>query len=272
MKKNFCEISPLTYFLSRKKEIYKRKLKNFVQKDRFVNTFFTEKLSNIISSHSSTLLKVGKGVDPTTQYNKVNNINLAVQQINGLEIKPGEVFSFWQRVGNPSQRRGFKTGRVIIKGNLTTGVGGGLCNLANTINLLVLNSPLTITELHKHSDALFPDNGRRIPFGAGTSVSYNYIDYRFRNDTNQVFQIFVRSEGNVLYGELRSEQEFPFNFRLIEEEHYFKKVNNKYYRFSKVYREKLDRCTRELLSRELVWDNKSLVMFDYKFIPDELIR
>ncbi len=59
-------------------------------------------------------------------------------------------------------------------------MGGGLCNLANTINLLVLHSPLEITEFHTHSDALAPDDGERIPLKDGTCVGYNYIDYRFK--------------------------------------------------------------------------------------------
>ena len=59
-------------------------------------------------------------------------------------------------------------------------VWGGLCNLANTLNLLVMHSPLKVTELHTHSDALSPDHGTRVPFGTGTSVSYNYVDYRFK--------------------------------------------------------------------------------------------
>ena len=48
-----------------------------------------------------------------------------------------------------------------------------------------MHSPLKVTELHTHSDALSPDHGTRVPFGTGTSVSYNYVDYRFKNITNQ---------------------------------------------------------------------------------------
>lgn len=71
------------------------------------------------------------------------------------------------------------------------GLGGGLCNLGNTIHLLVLHSPLTVTEFHSHSDALAPDHGKRVPFSSGTSVSYNYIDYRFKNNTDQNVQLLL---------------------------------------------------------------------------------
>ena len=85
------------------------------------------------------------------------------------------------------------------------GVGGGLCNLANTLNLLVLHSPLEIIELHTHSDALDPSAERnRVPFSSGTSVSYNYIDYRFKNNTPHDMQILVWCENGELKAELRS--------------------------------------------------------------------
>ena len=46
-----------------------------------------------------------------------------------------------------------------------------------------------MTELWKHSDALAPDEGERHPFSTGTSVKYNNIDYRFRNDFHQDVQL-----------------------------------------------------------------------------------
>ena len=55
--------------------------------------------------------------------------------------------------------------------------------MANMIHWLVLHTPLTVTELHHHSDALFPDVKRRVPFGTGTSISYKALDYRFKNTT-----------------------------------------------------------------------------------------
>ena len=194
--------------------------------------------------------------------------------MNGLIICPGETFSFWRLVGKTSRRNGFAEGRVIINGKLVAGVGGGLCNLANTINLLVLNSPLTITEIHHHSDALAPDvDGVRVPYSAGTSVNYNHVDYRFRNDTRQPVQLCLWCEGDDLHAELRTQTAFPFTYRLIEEDHHFhQEADGKYYRVSKIYRETLRRDTGELVSRELCWDNHSEVMFDYSLIPPEQCR
>ena len=41
---------------------------------------------------------------------------------------------------------------------------------------------------------------------------------------------------------------------------------------SKIYRNKFDRKTNELLEKTLIWDNHSKVMYDFNLIPKELIR
>ena len=60
-------------------------------------------------------------------------------------------------------------------------------------------SPLTITEMHHHSDALAPDpDNKHVPYSAGTSVNYNFIDLRFRNDTDRPIQICTWCDGDNL--------------------------------------------------------------------------
>ena len=106
----------------------------------------------------------------------------------------------------------------------------------------------------------------------GTSVSYNYIDYRFKNNTDQNIQIVLWCDDEKLYGELRSEQEFPCSYDLIEENHHFEKENDKYYRVSKIYKNTIEKATGEIINKELIWDNHSLVMFDYNLIPKEELK
>lgn len=270
--KNFCDINPLFFAISTQKGIIQRNIKDFISNTKFAKTKRKEKLDNIISSYSSNLIKKGKGVDPVLQENKAVNIRLASSKINGIIIKPGEVFSFWRTIGKVNKRTGYKEGRVIKDNKLIPGTGGGLCNLANTINNLILNSPLEIVEFHKHSDALAPDNGKRIPLANGTSVSYNYIDYRFKNNTNQNIQLLLWCDDEKLYGELRSEKGFPWKYQLIEENHHFEKEGDKYYRVSQIYRDTIEKETGNIIKKELIWDNHSMVMFDYDLIPKELIK
>lgn len=270
--KLFCEINPTCYAISLQKEVLKRHIKDMTGNEKFAKTIQSKKLPNIVSSHSSNLIKRGKGIDITLQKNKAVNIKLSCEKINGIVIHPGEVFSFWKTVGKTTKRKGYKDGRVLVGNRIEPGIGGGLCNLGNTIHLLVLHSPLEVTEFHNHSDALAPDGEKRVPFSTGTCISYNNIDYRFKNNTDQDIQILVWCENEKLYAELRSEREFPWSYELVEENHHFKKENDKYYRISKIYKRVADKVTGEEISKELVLDNHSEVLFDYDLIPKELIK
>ena len=268
----FCEISPTTYKISLKKEILKRHIQNFKQGKKFSKTRKESLLSNVVSSHSIKLIKRGPGIDINLQKGKATNIQIAAQTLNHIIIKQGEEFSFWSLVGNTTKRKGYQEGRVIFNEEVVPGIGGGLCNLANLLHLLIVHSPMEITEFHAHSDALDPDKGERKPFANGTSVQYNNQDYRFKNNTDQVMQLRTWVDNEILFGELRSESQFPFTFQIIEEDHHFKKEGDHYYRNSMIYREKLDRKTEEILGKELILKNHSMVMYDPNLIPKEMIR
>ena len=271
-RKLFCDICPATYKISEQKEIFKRHLKNVFSGEKIAREISKEELPNIVKGHSSILIRNLHGVDIKLQENKITNIELACKKINGLIIHPGETFSYWCTLGPTKKKYGYKKGLVISKKGFTSGYGGGLCQMANMIHWLVLNSPLTVTELHHHSDALFPDDRRRVPFGTGTSVCYNNLDYRFKNNTDQDVQIVVWCENGELCGELRSEREYPYRYKLVEENHHYRKENDKYFRISQVYRIVIDRKTNEEVRKELILDNHSQVMYDYNLIPKEQIR
>ena len=268
----FCELSPTCYKISVAKEQLKRNIKNYLNKNILAKEHQKEELPNIVKSHTSIILRKLHNVDMQLQINKKTNLEIASKKINGIIIHPGEIFSFWYTVEEATRKYGYKEGLVITKTGFSHNIGGGLCQLANMIHYLVLNSPLEVVELHHHSDALFPDDRRRVPFGTGTSVFYNYLDYRFKNNTDQNIQLLVWVEDDVLCGELRSEKEFPYRYKLEEVDHHFKKEGKKYYRISKVYRITIDRKTNKEINKELILDNHSEVMYDYNLIPTSEIR
>ena len=268
----FCEISPFTYELSLKKEVLKRKIKDAFGKEKYAVDKREENLPYVLATHESCMVRKAPGIDRTLQENKAVNIDLASKTFDGLVIHPGETFSFWRNVGPTTAKRGYKDGRVIKDGKLIPGTGGGLCNLANTLHLLVLESPLTVTELHFHSDALAPDEGSRTPFSSGTSVGYNNVDFRFVNNTDQDFQIRSWCKGEMHFAQLRCEHDISVYYKLVEEDHHFSKEGEKFYRVSKIYRETYDKTSNELIEKKLIRDNHSEVMFDQSLIPIDQIR
>ncbi len=269
-RKLFCEICPLTYNISLFKEYLIHDIRDFFNRVKFSKNISSNKLPVAIKSHRSLILRELVGVDISLQKNKSINLALAGDRINGIIIKPGETFSFWKLIGKPTAKKGYKEGLSISNGNLGKSIGGGMCQLANLIHWLVLHSPMQIAEIHHHTDALFPDSNRRVPFGTGTGVFYKHIDYRFKNTTDQPMQILIWQNEGDLCGELRSIHKCDFSYRLIEENPGYIKENDKFFRVSQIYRLTYDN-NRKIINKELLINNHSKVMYDYSLIPKEEI-
>lgn len=76
---------------------------------------------------------------PASTPDRVHNIRLATQSINGTTVDVGEKFSFNQVVGKRTEQNGYKTAKVIVDGAYVDGVGGGVCQVSTTLyNALLL--------------------------------------------------------------------------------------------------------------------------------------
>lgn len=113
--------------------------------------------------------------------NKVHNLQLAARSIERIVILPGEVFSFWKTVGNPSEANGYKAGRNIVNSVLREATGGGLCQLSGIIYHTALLSGLAIVERYNHTIDIYAEEDRFTPLGADATVVYGYKDLRIRN-------------------------------------------------------------------------------------------
>ena len=259
----FCEICPFTYRLSMEKEILKRHLKDFLHKTRFARERTEDSLPVLVYQHKSLIRRRLGNVNMQLQENKATNLALAVTHIDGLLIRPGEVFSVWKLIGRTTKRKGYKEGLTIAKGQPSQGIGGGMCQLSNLIHWLVLHSDLTIIEHHHHDGLdLFPDFGRQIPFGTGTSISYNYIDYRVKNETANTYQLRLCTDDEYLCGELRAIEALPHTFHIHAENEHFSREDGTIYRNGQVYRDTIDRMTGQRLDSQLIRTNHAKVMYD----------
>jgi len=148
-----------------------------------------------------------------------------------------------------------------------------MCQFTNLIHWMILHSPLDICEHHHHNQIdLFPDYGRQVPFGTGTSIMYNYLDYQFMNNTKQQFQLITYITDEYLCGELRCEHELDISYHISEENCFFSKENSKYYRNNEIYRMTNNKKTGNIIKRECIIKNKSKVMYDKKFIDPEKLK
>jgi vancomycin resistance protein VanW len=109
---------------------------------------------------------------------------------------------------------------------------------------------------------LFPDYGRVVPFGTGTSILYNYKDYRFRNDTPYTFQLRIDMDDEYITGRLLCDRTLPQTFHIRAEDEFFSREGGAVYRNGKVYRQVVDVATGNTVERSLIKTNHARVLYD----------
>ncbi|MDJ1483413.1 VanW family protein [Cytophagaceae bacterium YF14B1] len=261
-KKLLSQYHPALYFLS----VWEKRIRRYIwwkcNKESYAFQKQNDKLPFRIKKHQSVLIRKLGDADLVLQYNKVENLKIAIQEINNILIKPGETFSFCNLVGIPTKRKGYKLGMELTFGEARAGIGGGLCQISNLLHWLVIHSPLLVTERYHHSFDPFPDHNRVLPFGSGATVFFNYRDYCFKNTTNATFQINLWLSEKCLEGELRCSKEFDFAYHVEEREHEFVKLNNQFYRKNEIWRNKIAKFkSGKVLETELVTKNFARVVY-----------
>lgn len=262
-RKLFCEISPFTYKISVYKCRILRIINDLISSDKFSYERKDEKLAYRIYSSNSLIRRKLGNVDAQLQENKAQNLAIAAPKVTGIIIKPGEVFSFWKLVGNTTEKMGYKEGLTIAKGSPSKGIGGGLCQFTNLLNWMALHTSLTVYEYHHHDGFdLFPDYKRQIPFGTGTSIVYNYLDYRLKNNTDRTYQIIVYVDGEYLKGEIRADIPEKIKYHIKSENEFFSRENDAVYRNGEIYRITVDPVSGGIIEKNLLKKNHAKVMYD----------
>ena len=267
-RKLLSQRHPFLYFLSVNARRSKRILewtfgnKTFAKELRKNNV-----LEHRVKKHQSLLIRKLGDSDVQLQYNKITNLKIAAKEISGIVIKPGETFSFCKLVGLPTKKKGYLMGMELSFGKARPGIGGGICQIANLLNWLVLHSPLTIVVKSQHSFDPFPDEGRVLPFGSGAAIFYNYIDYQFTNNTDKTFQINIWFTETNIEGELRCNEEMEFSYHIFEKNHQFIKKENEFFRQNEIWRNTISKKTGNTVSTELMVKNFARVTY----IPQEFL-
>lgn len=194
---------------------------------------------------------------------KVHNVRLALPNLNGLVLDPGEVFSFCRLVGPTGRRQGYWAGPEMHDGQMKAAEGGGLCQLANMTFLLAIHMNAKILERHRHSLDLSPDQDRTVPFGCGATVFYNYVDLQFENALDVPVLIHVHATDDELIGQVRTRDPLGFRVSLQETDHRWVREDDVIYRVNKIWRVV---CPHE--RRELLFENRCRVLYEADHLLD----
>jgi len=124
---------------------------------------------------------------------RVHNIRLAATALDGVLLEPGSEFSFNSAVGETGATQGYLPAPVIIDGEITDGVGGGVCQVSSTLYNAVLLAGLQVVERAGHSLAV-----GYVPPGRDAAVAYGWLDLRFQSDPGRGIWIRTFVNGNRL--------------------------------------------------------------------------
>lgn len=125
---------------------------------------------------------------------RTHNIKLSSDAIDNHVVFPNEVFSFNEVVGKRTKEKGYKPAPVIVKGEITEGIGGGICQVSSTLFNAVDHARIKIVERYSHSKQV-----PYVPPGRDATVSWWGPDFTFKNNYNE--PLLIRS--NVIGGTLR---------------------------------------------------------------------
>lgn len=216
----------------------------------------------LVTEAGSVVLRRLRDVDMALQHNKRHNLELAIRALDGRVLCRDESLSFWRCVGNPSARRGFVPGLVLIHGRLAADAGGGLCQLSNLLHWMVLHTGLTVVERHHHGHDSFPDSGRVVPFGSGATVFYNYVDLRWRNPGPETYRLRLWLTEEELRGQIWTDRPPRVTYQVIEEGHRFRRRAGAVVRENRLYRVARDSAAGREVGRELIAHNVFPVLYD----------
>lgn len=135
--------------------------------------------------------------------NRIYNLTLASNRINGTLVKPGEIFSFNKTVGDISTLTGYKQAYVISGGRTVLGDGGGVCQVSTTLFRAILDAGLPITERNPHAYRVGYYEQDSLP-GIDAAIYTPTVDLKFKNDTGHhiLIQTFVNPTTSQLTFEL----------------------------------------------------------------------
>ena len=171
--------------------------------DRIIEDLFPELIADTLSTlwHSVS----SRRTDCTTDENRTTNMELACAAIDGMEIQPGETFSFNDALGERTVEKGYREAPVYTTADSEPAIGGGISQVASTLYACCLYADLEITERQGHS---FYES--YLPGGMDAAVYWDSTDFKFRNNTDSTIRIRAYINEGSLWVELQSPQNPQF--------------------------------------------------------------
>ncbi len=128
------------------------------------------------------------------------NITVPARRLDGVVVKPGQVFDFWNALGEVSFRTGYRLGGAIVGGHSVEGkaLAGGICAASTTLFNAAARGGMQIVSRAPHWYYI-----TRYPLGLDATVSESQ-NMRFRNDTKHSILIKTHASPGIVTFEIWS--------------------------------------------------------------------
>lgn len=170
----------------------------YTKADVTVQDLGMEAFPNLLGSFSTTYV--------TSNTDRTTNLKLAASKINGTVVMPGEIFSYNKVVGKRTIAAGYKEAAIYQDGEVTSGLGGGICQISTTLYNAVIDAGMLIEERRNHM--FVPSYAAA---GKDATVVWGSTDFKFENRRNYPVKIEAKVGGGVvqikIYG-LKTNEEY----------------------------------------------------------------
>lgn len=202
--KVYPEVKGVDFNLEEAKEIIKE------EKDEYV-------IPLVITNPTKTTKDIGTEAFPdrlstfqtrydATNLTRTNNLQVAVNKINGVVVMPGETFSYNKTLGKRTTEAGYKDAAGYAGGKVVQMIGGGICQISSTLYDAVVYANLEIVERHNHAFLT-----SYVGAGKDATVVYGSLDFQFKNTRNYPIKIESYMQNGIatvnIYG-IKEENEY----------------------------------------------------------------
>jgi len=111
--------------------------------------------------------------------NRIHNVQVGAAAINGVLLKPDEIFSTLKQLGTIDASSGYLEELVIKENKTIPEFGGGLCQVSSTLFRAALNAGMKITERQNHK---YRVSYYEPPVGMDATIYDPAPDFKFVNN------------------------------------------------------------------------------------------
>lgn len=152
-------------------------------------------------------------INYTGNANRTTNLRLACEAINGTVLKPNEIFSFNEAVGQRTAERGFKEGIIYADGGSSEKeIGGGICQIASMIYYCSLMADFQTIERKPHMYVVSYVNP-----GMDATVYWGSLDFQFRNTNSTPIMINTTIKNGTVSVSLTGTNEHDYTVKMTYE-------------------------------------------------------